>query len=98
MLTLPRGIERRVNGDTCGTSLCDCTSLLPPTDRRRISDHGHGLDRRQGRKGPMSAGSIAMSLSTIIVAANARLLRRLHLQPASTNDAGLAKSGAAIPT
>jgi hypothetical protein len=46
----------------------------------------------------MSAGSIAMSLSTIIVAANARLLRRLHLQPASTNDAGLAKSGAAIPT
>jgi Cu2+-exporting ATPase len=30
---------------------------------------------------PMSVGAIAMSLSTIIVAANAQLLRRLKLQP-----------------
>jgi Cu2+-exporting ATPase len=29
---------------------------------------------------PMSVGAIAMSLSTIIVAANAQLLRRLHLR------------------
>ena len=31
---------------------------------------------------PMSVGAVAMSLSTIIVAANAQLLRRLKLQPA----------------
>jgi Cu2+-exporting ATPase len=31
---------------------------------------------------PMAVGAIAMSLSTIIVAANAQLLRRLRLQPA----------------
>ncbi|HEX7424733.1 MAG TPA: hypothetical protein VF311_12735 [Terriglobales bacterium] len=29
---------------------------------------------------PMSVGAVAMSLSTIIVAANAQLLRRLKLQ------------------
>jgi Cu2+-exporting ATPase len=34
---------------------------------------------------PMSVGAVAMSLSTIIVAANAQLLRRLKLQPASSN-------------
>jgi hypothetical protein len=45
----------------------------------------------------MSTGSIAMSLSTIIVAADTQLLGRLHLQPASTNDGRLAKTGAAIP-
>jgi Cu2+-exporting ATPase len=33
---------------------------------------------------PMSVGAIAMSLSTIIVAANAQLLRRLKLQPVAT--------------
>jgi P-type Cu2+ transporter len=32
---------------------------------------------------PMSIGAVAMSLSTIIVAANAQLLRRLKLQPAA---------------
>jgi len=32
---------------------------------------------------PMSVGAVAMSLSTIIVAANAQLLRRLSLQPAT---------------
>ncbi len=31
---------------------------------------------------PMALGAAAMSLSTIIVAANAQLLRRLHLRPA----------------
>jgi Cu2+-exporting ATPase len=31
---------------------------------------------------PMAAGAVAMSLSTIIVAANAQLLRRVRLQPA----------------
>jgi Cu2+-exporting ATPase len=30
---------------------------------------------------PMAAGAVAMSLSTIIVAANAQLLRRLDLRP-----------------
>jgi hypothetical protein len=32
---------------------------------------------------PTSVGAVAMSLSTIIVAANAQLLRRLKLQPAA---------------
>ncbi len=31
---------------------------------------------------PMAVGALAMSLSTVIVAANAQLLRRLHLRPA----------------
>ena len=31
---------------------------------------------------PMAAGAVAMSVSTIIVAANAQLLRRLDLKPA----------------
>ncbi|HET9522526.1 MAG TPA: heavy metal translocating P-type ATPase [Candidatus Limnocylindrales bacterium] len=35
---------------------------------------------------PMAVGAIAMSLSTIIVAANAQLLRRLRLRPASSGD------------
>jgi hypothetical protein len=38
----------------------------------------------------MAVGAIAMSLSTIIVAANAQLLRRLRLQPAD-------RHGGAIP-
>ena len=39
-----------------------------------------GLFLRWGIDFPMSVGAVAMSLSTIIVAANAQLLRRLNLQ------------------
>ena len=39
-----------------------------------------GLFVRSGLDLPMSVGAIAMSLSTIIVAANEQLLRRLKLQ------------------
>src|SRR4051812_766765 len=39
-----------------------------------------GLFARQGLDLPMSVGAVAMSLSIIIVAANAQLLRRLRLQ------------------
>lgn len=39
-----------------------------------------GLFARWGLELPMSVGAVAMSLSTIIVAANAQLLRRLKLQ------------------
>jgi len=39
-----------------------------------------GLFVRWGLDPPMSVGAVAMSLSTIIVAANAQLLRRLKLQ------------------
>jgi Cu2+-exporting ATPase len=39
-----------------------------------------GLFAHRGLELPMSVGAIAMSLSTIIVAANAQLLRRLKLQ------------------
>src|SRR5258707_8426778 len=39
-----------------------------------------GLLVRWGLDLPMSVGAVAMSLSTIIVAANAQLLRRLKLQ------------------
>ena len=42
-----------------------------------------GLFVHWGLNLPMSVGAIAMSLSTIIVAANAQLLRRLNLQPLS---------------
>jgi P-type Cu2+ transporter len=42
-----------------------------------------GLFVRWGLDLPMSVGAIAMSLSTIIVAANAQLLRRLKLRPAA---------------
>jgi P-type Cu2+ transporter len=41
-----------------------------------------GLLVRSGIDLPMSVGAIAMSLSTIIVAVNSQLLRRLRLQPA----------------
>ena len=37
---------------------------------------------------PMSVGAIAMSASTIIVAANAQLLRRLRLRPAEPDRPG----------
>jgi len=36
---------------------------------------------------PMAVGAIAMSLSTIMVAANAQLLRRVHLRPAEVHSA-----------
>jgi Cu2+-exporting ATPase len=39
-----------------------------------------GLFVHWGLDLPMSVGAIAMSLSTMIVAANAQLLRRLNLQ------------------
>ncbi len=39
-----------------------------------------GLFLRGGVDFPMSVGAVAMNLSTIIVAANAQLLRRLKLQ------------------
>jgi Cu2+-exporting ATPase len=42
-----------------------------------------GLLVRWGVDLPMSLGAVAMSLSTIMVAANAQLLRRLKLQPAT---------------
>ena len=42
-----------------------------------------GVLVRWGFDLPMSVGAVAMSLSTIIVAANAQLLRRVKLQPAS---------------
>lgn len=40
-----------------------------------------GVFVRRGIDLPMSAGAVAMSLSTIIVAINAQLLRRLRLRP-----------------
>jgi Cu2+-exporting ATPase len=42
-----------------------------------------GLLVRRGLDLPISVGAVAMSLSTIIVAANAQLLRRLKLQRSS---------------
>ncbi len=42
-----------------------------------------GLLVRWGFDLPMSVGAVAMSMSTIIVAANAQLLRRVKLRPAS---------------
>ena len=42
-----------------------------------------GLFVRWGFDLPMSVGAVAMSLSTIIVAANAQLLRRMKLRPAA---------------
>ena len=46
---------------------------------------------------PMSVGAIAMSLSTIIVAANAQLLRRLNLKRESGNNRAFLKTAAPIP-
>ena len=42
---------------------------------------------------PMSVGAILMSLSTVIVAANAQLLRRLDLRPGASTRAVLGRSG-----
>ena len=44
---------------------------------------------------PMSVGAILMSLSTVIVAANAQLLRRLDLRPEASTRAVLGRAGAA---
>jgi P-type Cu2+ transporter len=41
---------------------------------------------------PMSVGALLMSLSTVIVALNAQLLRRLDLRPQASIDAALADS------
>src|SRR5258706_9685391 len=53
-----------------------------------------GLLVRWGLDLPMSVGAVAMSLSTIIVAANAQLLRRLNLQAAVGQNDGSTKAGA----
>ena len=42
---------------------------------------------------PMSVGAILMSLSTVIVAANAQLLRRLDLRPEASARAVLERVG-----
>jgi Cu2+-exporting ATPase len=44
---------------------------------------------------PMSVGAILMSLSTVIVAVNAQLLRRLDLRPEASTRAALRRSGSA---
>jgi Cu2+-exporting ATPase len=51
---------------------------------------------RWGLDLPMSVGAIAMSMSTIIVAANAQLLRRLNLRRENAK-ATLITSTAVIP-
>jgi Cu2+-exporting ATPase len=53
-----------------------------------------GLFVRWGLDLPMSFGAIAMSLSTIIVAANAQLLRRLDLRRNTANDPHLVRTTA----
>ena len=50
-----------------------------------------GLFMRRGIDLPMSVGAIAMSMSTIIVAANAQLLRRLNLRRASAEESVLVR-------
>ena len=47
---------------------------------------------------PMSVGAVLMSLSTIVVALNAQLLRRLDLRPDVTTRAILERRGAATAT
>jgi Cu2+-exporting ATPase len=42
---------------------------------------------------PMSVGAILMSLSTVIVALNAQLLRRLDLRPEASTRAVLSRGG-----
>jgi P-type Cu2+ transporter len=56
-----------------------------------------GLFIRWGVDLPMSVGAIAMSLSTIIVAANAQLLRRLDLRRDNTNDLPLVRTISTSP-
>jgi P-type Cu2+ transporter len=57
-----------------------------------------GLLIRWGVDLPMSVGAIAMSLSTIIVAVNAQLLRRLNLRRDSIDDAALVRTAATTPS
>ena len=45
---------------------------------------------------PMSVGAILMSLSTVIVAANAQLLRRLDLRPEASTRAVLQRAGTGV--
>src|SRR5712671_4583434 len=56
------------------------TSPCTPTYNLVAIPVAAGLFVRWGLDLPMSVGAVAMSLSTIIVAANAQLLRRLKLQ------------------
>jgi hypothetical protein len=64
--------------------------MLPSsTQKARMTEHDHGAhtepatgaDHRKNPDLPMAVGAIAMSASTIIVAANAQFLRRLKLRP-----------------
>jgi P-type Cu2+ transporter len=57
-----------------------------------------GLFIRWGVDLPMSIGAIAMSLSTIIVAANAQLLRRLNLRRDIANGSPVVRTTATAPT
>jgi Cu2+-exporting ATPase len=56
-----------------------------------------GLFVHWGLDLPMSVGAIAMSLSTIIVAANAQLLRRVHLRRDNSNSLPILHTTAAAP-
>ena len=47
---------------------------------------------------PMAVGAVLMSLSTVVVALNAQLLRRLDLRPVASTDAVLRTTGAATET
>ena len=47
---------------------------------------------------PMSVGAVLMSLSTVVVALNAQLLRRLDLRPASSTQAILGRPAATVTT
>ncbi|MET1042557.1 MAG: heavy metal translocating P-type ATPase [Microbacteriaceae bacterium] len=46
---------------------------------------------------PMSVGAILMSVSTIVVAANAQLLRRLDLRPQASTQAAFSREASDIP-
>lgn len=56
-----------------------------------------GVFIRWGLDLPMSVGAIAMSLSTIIVAVNAQLLRRLNLRRDEPNESPIARTIATAP-
>ena len=53
-----------------------------------------GLLTPWGVELPMAVGAVAMSLSTVIVAANAQLLRRLRLRPAPRSPGPLVEAAA----
>lgn len=80
------GCIERIKGSCKKTAKREC---LPITKSKGSNDISEGCRRhpsrrrRVGPRGvdlPMSVGALAMSLSTIIVAVNAQLLRRLNLQ------------------